>query len=93
MVEDVFSLLSAWVACYHAWKLVQKGIQAGGSQGIPQSHMVQQTSHKRFSGRKKTPGGQLLLHSREMGRNRVCIRFFGWWELSKVGRDWGDCVA
>lgn len=31
----------------------RKGILAFGSQGIPQSHTVQQTSHRRFLGREK----------------------------------------
>jgi hypothetical protein len=67
-----------------------KGILAVGSQGIPQSHSAQQTSHKSFNKREKTRrvGASVPVRgNRELSRRQHLYRasYVRWELLSRMG--------
>lgn len=47
--------------CKHCSSDGEKGILIAGNQGVPQSQLAQETSHKRFIGGKNQEGGYLCL--------------------------------
>jgi hypothetical protein len=68
---------------YNCYKSEEKNILAIGSQGIPQSHTTQQTSHDRFirkSHESVAPSTEDR-SSKELSRSRFYIRFCGRWNL------------
>lgn len=60
-------------------QLKWKGILGVGSQGIPQSHIAQQTSHKiRWQGKaQKVTASAQTGNNRDLRRDRVYIGFLG----------------
>jgi hypothetical protein len=78
------STAKALLKCCH---FTQRAILAVRSQGLPQSHTTQQTSHKRLTGRgkpRRAAASVLVRSSRELSKEKgLCEISWGW------GWEWG----